>query len=116
MTVESIERARALVASEAAEMRGHASDASRLLKAIANDRRLMILCMLADGEQAVGDINAGMDLSQSALSQHLAVFREEGLVRTRRSAQTIFYSLADGPVHDIIAVLHRIYCGGGSKT
>jgi DNA-binding transcriptional ArsR family regulator len=100
-----------LALSAAEEMRVHATDAAQLLKAMANDRRLMILCMLVGGEQAVGDINAGLELSQSALSQHLAVLREEGLVRTRRSAQTIYYSLSPGPVQDIIGVLHRIYCG-----
>lgn len=95
----------------AEEIRAHATDAAQLLKAMANEKRLMILCMLAGGEQAVSDINAGMELSQSALSQHLAVLREEGLVQTRRSAQTIFYSLSPGPVQEIIGVLHRIYCG-----
>ncbi|MCG6118629.1 MAG: metalloregulator ArsR/SmtB family transcription factor [Aquimonas sp.] len=100
-----------LAPPDAEEMREHASDAARLLKAMANDRRLLILCMLAGGEQTVSDINAGIALSQSALSQHLAVLREEGLVQTRRSAQTIYYSLTPGPVQQIIAVLHRIYCG-----
>ena len=102
-----------LAPAAAEEMRAHAHDAARLLKAMANDRRLMILCMLAGGEQAVSDINASMELSQSALSQHLAVLREEGLVQTRRSAQTIYSSLTPGPVQDIIGVLHRIYCGEG---
>lgn len=101
-----------LAPTDAEEMRSHATDAAQLLKAMANEKRLMILCMLAGGEQAVSDINAGLDLSQSALSQHLAVLREEGLVQTRRSAQTIFYSLSPGPVQEIIGVLHRIYCGG----
>jgi ArsR family transcriptional regulator, virulence genes transcriptional regulator len=91
----------------------HAEQASRLLKALANDRRLMILCLLAEGERSVGDINALVDLSQSALSQHLAVLREEGLVQTRRDAQTIHYRLADGPAREIIGVLHRTYCGTG---
>ena len=102
-----------LAPTDLEEMREHAGDAARLLKAMANDRRLMILCMLAGGEQAVSDINAGIDLSQSALSQHLAVLREEGLVQTRRSAQTIYYSLTPGPVQQIISVLHGIYCGAG---
>ncbi len=92
-------------------MRAHASDAARLLKALANDRRLLVMCALAEGERTVGELNAGVDLSQSALSQHLALLREEGLVLTRREAQAIYYRLADGPVHDIIAVLHRVYCG-----
>jgi DNA-binding transcriptional ArsR family regulator len=99
-----------LAPTDAEEMRAHAHDAARLLKAMANDKRLLILCLLVGGEQAVGDINAGLDLSQSALSQHLAVLREEGLVTTRRSAQTIYYSLAPGPVQDIIRVLHKTFC------
>ena len=97
----------------AEQMRSHAGDATRLLKALANEKRLMILCLLAEGERSVGDINALVDLSQSALSQHLAVLREEGLVLTRRDAQTIHYRLADGPARDIIGVLHRTYCGTG---
>ncbi|MDZ3822032.1 MAG: metalloregulator ArsR/SmtB family transcription factor [Pseudoxanthomonas sp.] len=91
-------------------MRAHAADAARLLKALANDRRLLILCLLVGGELSVGEINARVELSQSALSQHLAVLREEGLVLTRREAQTIYYRLADGPVHALIATLHAIYC------
>ncbi len=96
--------------AEADEMRTHATDAAQLLKAMANDRRLMILCMLVGGERTVSEINAGMALSQSALSQHLAVLRAQGLVQTRRVAQTVHYALPPGPVRDIIGVLHRIYC------
>ena len=96
-------------------MRAHAADASRLLKALANDKRLMLLCLLVDGESSVGDLNARVDLSQSALSQHLAVLREDGLVNTRREAQTIYYSLAPGPAERIIATLHQIYCGAGQR-
>ena len=92
-------------------MREHAADASRLLKALANDKRLTLLCLMVDGEQSVGELNAQVDLSQSALSQHLAVLREDGLVTTRREAQTIFYALAPGPAERIIATLHDIYCG-----
>lgn len=93
------------------EMREHAGDATRLLKALANENRLMILCTLSEGELSVGQLNQRVDLSQSALSQHLAVLRRDGLVRTRREAQTIYYALADGPVGRIIGVLHDIYCG-----
>lgn len=92
-------------------MRAHAGDAGRMLKALANESRLMILCLLADGERSVGQINEGVDLSQSALSQHLAVLRNEGLVTTRRDAQTIYYSLAKGPARRVIRLLHDIYCG-----
>jgi DNA-binding transcriptional ArsR family regulator len=98
-----------------AAMRAHADDASRLLKALANDKRLMLLCQLVEGERSVGELNAGISLSQSALSQHLAVLREDGLVTTRREAQSIFYSLAPGPAERILAILHEIYCGAGER-
>ena len=92
-------------------MRSHAGDAAQLLKALANENRLQVLCLLAEGERSVGDINALLDLSQSALSQHLAVLRADGLVTTRREAQTIYYTLVDGPAQRILGVLHDIYCG-----
>ncbi len=92
-------------------MRLHAADASRVLKALANEKRLLLLCQLVEGECSVGDLNARVDLSQSALSQHLAVLRDEGLVTTRREAQTIYYALAEGPAQQILATLHGIYCG-----
>lgn len=96
-----------------ATMQRHAGDATQLLKALANERRLMVLCLLAETERSVGELNGLLDLSQSALSQHLAVLREEGLVETRREAQTIFYSLAPGPAFKIIQTLHGIYCAPG---
>lgn len=91
-------------------MRNHAGDAARLLRTLGNEKRLMLLCLLVEGERSVGDLNARLDLSQSALSQHLAVLREEGLVRTRRDGQTIYYALADGPAHRILDMLYGIYC------
>lgn len=94
-----------------AAMRAHAADAAQLLRALANDKRLTLLCLLVEGERSVGELNAKVELSQSALSQHLAVLRADGLVTTRREAQTIYYSLADGPAHRILEVLHQIYCG-----
>ena len=94
-----------------AAMQAHAGKTAKLLKALANEKRLQILCLLTAGERSVGDINALLDLSQSALSQHLAVLREDGLVTTRREAQTIYYSVADGPAHQVIQTLHAIYCG-----
>jgi DNA-binding transcriptional ArsR family regulator len=95
---------------DAVELRNHAGEASRLLKALANPARLMVLCTLADGELSVGKLNRTIPLSQSALSQHLAVLRRDGLVATRREAQTIFYSLVDGPASRLIERLHEIYC------
>ncbi len=92
------------------QMAEHADEAATLLKALANPNRLMVLCLLAEGEQSVGQLNAQVPLTQSALSQHLAVLRRDGLVKTRRDAQTVYYSAAPGPAADIIAVLHRTYC------
>ena len=91
-------------------MREHAGDAAQLLKALANEKRLMILCLLVGQERSVGDLNQHVDLSQSALSQHLALLREEGLVSTRRDAQTIYYTLTPGPTEQLLHTLHGIYC------
>jgi DNA-binding transcriptional ArsR family regulator len=92
-------------------MREHAGDAAQLLKALANENRLMLLCTLSEGEQSVGQLNERVALSQSALSQHLAVLRRDGLVITRRESQQIYYTLADGPAAKVIELLHDIYCG-----
>ena len=96
---------------DAGAVRRHADDAARLLKTLAHSQRLRVLCLLVDGELSVGQINERIDLSQSALSQHLARLRDDQLVTTRREAQTIYYRIASGPAHQIIGVLHEIYCG-----
>lgn len=93
------------------QMREHATEAAGLMSALGNESRLLILCMLAEGEQSVGDLNSVIPLSQSALSQQLARLRRQGLVKTRREAQTIYYSLPDGPTERVINLLHDIYCG-----
>ena len=95
---------------DAGEMGRHAHDAADLLKAIANPNRLQILCVLGEGELSVGALNERIPLSQSALSQHLAVLRSDGLVRTRRESQTIYYSVSPGPALDVIHVLHGYFC------
>lgn len=92
------------------EMRYHAADAARLMKALGNESRLMILCMLAEAERSVGELNELVPLSQSALSQQLARLREQRLVSTRRESQTIYYSLSQGPADKVIHLLHTIYC------
>lgn len=81
-----------------------------MMKAMGNEQRLLILCLLVEGELSVGELQAEIDLSQSALSQHLAVLREAGFVDTRREAQTVFYSLPNGPVKKVMQTLHEIYC------
>lgn len=92
------------------QMREHAVQAAQLLKSLSNENRLMILCSLIDGELSVSQLNDLIDLSQSALSQHLAALREAGLVATRREAQTIYYRLQGDEAIQVIAVLQKLYC------
>jgi len=96
-----------------AAMKRHAGEAAALLKAMAGTPRLIVLCSLAGGERSVGELLREVPLSASALSQHLAILRREGLVTTRREAQTIHYALAPGPAIDIIASLHACFCAPG---
>lgn len=98
------------------QMFEHATDAASLMKALGNESRLMLLCMLVDTERSVGELNELIPLSQSALSQQLARLRRQRLVKTRRESQTIYYSLADGPADRIIHLLHDIYCGPGAAA
>lgn len=92
-------------------IRAHSDEASGLLRAMANAQRLRILCFLGTNELTVSQLNALMpELSQSALSQHLARLRKQGLVATRHEAQSVWYALAEGPVQALIATLHGIYC------
>jgi DNA-binding transcriptional ArsR family regulator len=93
-------------------MRRNAVGATCLLKGLANENRLIIMCVLAEGECSVGQLNERIELSQSALSQHLAVLRDQGLVETRRQSQTIYYRLADTPALEVITLLHDLYCLG----
>ena len=87
-----------------------AARAATLLRLLGNERRLMILCQLAEGELSVGQIQPGVGLSQSALSQHLALLRAEGIVATRRDGQTIFYRISDPSALRIIATLAELFC------
>ena len=91
-------------------IREHADVATKQLKALANVNRLMILCILCDGELSVTELNDRIDISQSALSQHLAKLRDDDIVNTRRVSQTIYYSISEGVAKGIIGVLHSHYC------
>ncbi len=91
-------------------MRAEAERASSLMKTLGHAGRLMVLCHLADHEMSVGEIAESLEMSQSALSQHLARMRAEGLVETRRESQTVYYRLADGDARQVIESLYRIYC------
>jgi len=88
-----------------------AYEAARLLKLLANEKRLVILCFLATrGEMPVGALVEALGLSQSALSQHLAKLRRDGLVLFRRESQTLHYRLADPRVVRVLGVLEEIFC------
>ena len=92
------------------ELQANARRASLLLKAMSNERRLLILCHLGLGEKSVGELERLVGLSQSALSQHLARLRQDGLVATRRNAQTIFYSLSSHEASRIMNTLYELFC------
>ncbi len=93
------------------QMMIHSEPASDLLKLISNQKRLLILCLLHEKEMSVSELNDTLDqLSQSALSQHLAQLRTAELVKIRRDGQTIFYSLTDSKAVEIIHLLHELYC------
>lgn len=92
------------------EMEKVAGVASELMKALASEKRLMILCRLAEGEKPVGALAKLLQMRQAALSQHLALLRKDGLVAARRDGQTVYYSLASPAARKIIAVLYDLYC------
>lgn len=95
----------------ASEFTRHASEATSLLKVLANQFRLLTLCHLAEsGELSVGELVDRVGLGQSALSQHLAKLREEGLVATRKEAQTVFYRVCDPKAEQLLALLHDLFC------
>jgi len=93
------------------ELAGSAQAAARLLKLLASEQRLLLLCRLVEGEASVGLLAEHAKLAQSAASQHLAKMRADGLVATRREAQTIFYRLADPATMRILNTLCEIYRG-----
>lgn len=94
------------------EMDRSANAAAQLLKALASPVRLKILCQLVDGEKAVGQLAELLQARDALVSQHLALLRKDGLVRTRREAQTIWYSIASPAAERIIRTLYELYCAG----
>ncbi|MBD2855729.1 winged helix-turn-helix transcriptional regulator [Vibrio parahaemolyticus] len=92
------------------EMEKNSAKAVVLLKVMANERRLQILCMLHNQELSVGELCTKLELSQSALSQHLAWLRRDELVATRKEAQTVYYTLKSDEVKTLIQTLHGLYC------
>jgi len=109
-------RADAVAEMNMAELQSRALRAASLLKAMSNPVRLLVLCQLAESEKSVGELERVAEVSQSALSQHLALLRQRGLVRSRRAGQSIFYSL-DGPeAPALLAALYEVYCSKAPKT
>ena len=92
------------------DLTAHANVAAALLSAMANPKRLLILCNLVKGEIPVGALATEVGLSQSALSQHLSKLRAQKLVKTRRDAQTIYYSSSSESVIRVLETLEDIYC------
>jgi DNA-binding transcriptional ArsR family regulator len=92
-------------------MEARATEVAGILRALANERRLMILCRLVEcGEANVNTLAEAVGLSQSALSQHLAKMRAEGLVTFRRESQTLWYRIADPRIEELFAMLHKLFC------
>jgi len=105
-----------LNSKRAEQLVNKAGRAAIVLKSISNKSRLLILCQLVQGEKSVGELEGLIDLSQSALSQHLAVLRKNGLVKTRREAQMIFYSIRGTEVPAILTALYDLYCKSPKPT
>ncbi len=94
------------------EMEMAAKSVAELLKLLANKHRLLVLCQLAEGEKPVGELARLLGVREAAMSQQLAVLRQEGLVRPRRAAQTIYYALARDDVRRLMEFLYATYCSG----
>jgi len=99
-----------LGSAELQKLRENAVEAGDLLKVLANQNRLLILCQLLDGEKSVHQLQAAIGLSQSAISQQLAILRAHKMVSTRRQAQSIFYSLASTEAEALLETLYNLYC------
>jgi DNA-binding transcriptional ArsR family regulator len=93
-----------------ADIRANAGRAAALLKSMSNPSRLMVLCQLTEGEKSVGELERAVPMSQSALSQHLALLRARNLVTTRRAGQSIYYSLAGVEASSVLATLYGLFC------
>ncbi|RMF41472.1 MAG: transcriptional regulator [Alphaproteobacteria bacterium] len=96
--------------TELQKLRDNADRAGDLLKVMANNNRLLILCQLLGGEKSVHELQEAIGLSQSAISQQLAILRAHRMVSTRRQAQSVFYSLDSPEAAEILRTLYQIYC------
>ena len=94
-------------------MRKAAAEATGLLRTLANEDRLLLLCQLSEGEFSVGELQERLDIRQPTLSQQLGVLRDQDLVKTRREGKQIYYEISDARALGVLKVLYRLYCGGG---
>lgn len=93
------------------DLERNAQKVSSILKAIGNDKRLLLLCKIVEhGEVTAGSLVGIAGLSQSAMSQHLSKMRDEGIITFRRDSQTLWYRLSDNRIEELIMTLHRLYC------
>ena len=92
------------------EMRKNVENSSAFLKLLSNPTRLLILCNLIESERCVGDLEKDLNISQSALSQHLSKMRDKGIVKSEKQGQHVFYSISDSDVEVIINVLYKLFC------
>ena len=96
-------------------LRSGAAQAVGVLKILANEARLMLLCQLSQGEHCVSELEEQLGIAQPTLSQQLGVMRNEGVVNTRRQGKNIYYSVADPRTLEILVLLHRLYCPEGEN-
>lgn len=96
--------------TEQQELKQNAIQVADMLKKLSNPYRLMILCCISEHELTVGELNEQIDLSQSALSQHLAKLRESNIVSTRRESQTIYYRVANEQIKELLVILQEKFC------
>lgn len=94
-------------------MQRSARQASEFLRSLGNEHRLMMLCLMTEGEISVGELAATLGMRQAGASQQLAVLRREGLVKTRRDGQTVYYRLADERIRRVIEQIYRAFCESG---
>ncbi len=95
---------------DASKVEDKAAEVADWLKVVAHPERMMVLCHLIHGEQALKDLKSHSSLSQSALSQHLAILKENKLVSFRKEAQSVFYSLSDKKTAQLLTAIQAIYC------
>jgi len=96
-------------------MQKSAAGAAEFLRSLANEKRLMIICQLAGGEKSVGEICDALDARQSTVSQQLALLRRDGIVKARKEAQTVYYSVANESAQKVIELLYNQFCASAVK-